>query len=135
MSAFRGGFVIVGVGIDIVDVVRMEASIRKGSDRFLERVFTPSEQDRAARGPARFSELAALFAAKEAALKALGTGWSEGIAWREIEVVAGEGGGHSLAIAGRAGEIARGLGVRRAHLSLCGGMRMAAAVVVLEGAA
>jgi holo-[acyl-carrier protein] synthase len=132
MSAFRGGFVIVGVGIDIVDVGRMEASIRKGNDRFLERVFTPSEQGRAAHDPAA---LAALFAAKEAALKALGTGWSEGIAWRDIEVVPGDEGGHSLAIAGRAGEIARGLGVRRAHLSLHGGIRMAAAVVVLEGAA
>ena len=126
---------IVGVGIDIVEVGRMEASIRKGSDRFLDRVFTSSERGRAGQGPSRFSDLAALFAAKEAALKALGTGWSDGIAWRDIEIVRGKDGGDSLAIVGRAGEIASGLGVKRVHLSLRGGVRMAAAVVILEGAA
>jgi len=126
---------IVGVGIDIVEVGRMEASIRKGSDRFLDRVFTSSERGRIGEGPSRFSDLAALFAAKEAALKALGTGWSDGIAWRDIEVVRGGDGKESLAIAGRAGEIASGLGVERVHLSLCGGVRMAAAVVILEAAA
>jgi holo-[acyl-carrier protein] synthase len=125
--------VILGVGIDLVAVDRMARAIDRGSERLLERLFTPAERLDAEGGASRFERLAVRFAAKEAAFKALGTGWSQGIAWRDVEVVKEVSGRACLRITGRAGEIARGQGVTRTHLSLSHHGGMAAAVVVLEG--
>lgn len=125
---------IVGIGIDIVEVARIQGAISRGGGRLLERVFT--EQERAdARGPREAESLAGRFAAKEAAFKALGTGWSGGVAWRDIEVVREAAGGVRLAITGKALVLANARGVRHAHVSLSHHGGMAAAVVVLEAAA
>ena len=123
---------IVGIGIDILSVARMARAIERGQERLLERLFTPGEQADA--GGVRTSErLAARFAAKEAALKALGTGWSMGIAWRDVEVVSAPSGQPALRITGRAAERARELGVTRSHVSLSHQDGMVAALVILEG--
>lgn len=124
---------ILGVGIDVVDVARMASAVERGKDRLLSRLFTPSERADATEGPGRYEKLAGRFAAKEAALKALGTGWSRGIAWRDLEIVREASGRTALQMTGRAGEIARSLGVVRSHVSLSHDGGMAAAVVVLEG--
>ena len=76
---------IVGHGVDIVEVARIARSLGEHGDRFLERVFTGREVSDSGDGPRRVEHLAARFAAKEAALKAIGTGWSEGIAWTDVE--------------------------------------------------
>jgi holo-[acyl-carrier protein] synthase len=112
----------------------MGQAIERGKERLLDRLFTPREQADAA-GTASAERFAARFAAKEAALKALGTGWSGGISWRDLEVVREVSGRTRLAISGRAAEKARDLGVVSAHLSVTHDGGVAAAVVVLEGAA
>lgn len=124
---------ILGIGIDIVEVKRMAQAVERGNERLLDRLFTPRERSDAAGGQRQFERLAARFAAKEATFKALGTGWAQGIAWRDVEVVSEETGRTELQVTGRAGEIARTLGVLRSHLSLSHHGGMAAAVVVLEG--
>lgn len=125
---------IVGIGIDIVSVQRMEGAIARGQERLLDRLFTPSERSDVA-GAATGERLAARFAAKEATFKALGTGWSGGIAWRDVEVVREPSGRTLLRITGRAAEFASRLGVTRSHLSFSHQGGMAAAVVILEGEA
>lgn len=79
---------IVGHGIDIVETARIRRSVEEHGQRFLDRVYTPAEQQYAARNPKRYFEhLAGRFAAKEAVLKVLGTGWRGGIAWTDVEVL------------------------------------------------
>ncbi len=99
---------IVGLGVDITPVSRIREMVEHHGDRFLERCFTPGERaycDTQARR--RFECLAARFAAKEAALKALGTGWRSGIAWTDVEVVHQPSGAPSLNVTGEAGAIAQ----------------------------
>lgn len=113
---------VIGIGTDLVAVGRFAASLQRWGDRLLERVFTDGERrecmghDPAAEHAA--VRLAARFAAKEAALKALGTGWGQGVRWREVEVVGGGSEAPAIRLSGRAQEIARGQRVRRALLSL-----------------
>ena len=124
---------IVGLGLDLVETTRFEAALRRHGGRFERRVFTPRElSDCAGRGD-RVQMLAARFAAKEACLKALGTGWSGGLGFRQVEVARVEGGRPDLRLSGRAEERARALGMRRALVSLTHQPGAAAAVVVLEG--
>ena len=123
---------IVGIGIDIVEVARMATALARGRGRLLERVFTEAERNDA-RGPREVESLAARFAAKEAALKAIGTGWSGGIAWRDLEVVREASGKVRLEVSGEAARVARARGAIRTHLSLSHHGGMAAAIVVLEG--
>jgi holo-[acyl-carrier protein] synthase len=125
---------IVGIGIDLVEIARFQAALDRGGERLVRRVFTVGE--RAACEPKAKPALhfAARFAAKEAAFKALGTGWSGGIAWTDAEVVSDEGGRPSLVLSGRAALVAARLGVARAHLSLTHTDSAAGACVVLEGA-
>jgi holo-[acyl-carrier protein] synthase len=123
---------IAGIGCDIVEVERIELALHRHADRFLQRVFTsgeiaecwPSEQQRSRR-------LAARFAAKEAALKALGIGL-RGVSWLELEVVKDELGKPLLRLTGRAAEIAAAQGVAEMHLSLshCKDYAMAQVVAV-----
>jgi len=126
--------VIVGVGIDVCDLDRMKRALaRPTGTRFAERVFTAAERAYCeARKRGRVASYAARFAAKEAALKALGTGWSDGIAWHDVEVVRGESGPPTLALHGRAAEVARERGVGRLLVALSHGDVSAVASVIAE---
>jgi len=124
---------IIGHGVDIVETARIERMLGDHPERFLERVFTPTEQADSDSPKRRHEHLAARFAAKEAALKALGTGWSQGIGWTDIEVVRAESGKPSLKITGRAAEIAEDLGIKRWHVSLSHAEQYAMASVIAEG--
>jgi holo-[acyl-carrier protein] synthase len=123
---------IRGLGIDVVEVDRIRALAVKHGERFLGRVFTLAEAGYCSGKSDPAPHLSARFAAKEAAAKALGTGLARGVRFRDIEVVA-DGGPPRLVLHGKAGELARGLGVTRIHLSLTHEHGTAAAVVVLEG--
>lgn len=123
---------IVGTGIDLVEIPRIRQSFERFGDRFLNRVFTPAEQAYCLGKRNSAESLAARFAAKEAAAKALGTGISRGVHWLQIEVVRDPGGKPSLRFHGRAAEIAARLGVANAALSLTHTDSLALASVVLE---
>jgi holo-[acyl-carrier protein] synthase len=123
---------IKGIGIDIVDVGRMKTLAARHGERFLRRVFTEAEAAYCSVKSDPSPHFSARFAAKEAAGKALGTGISEGVRFRDMEVLI-DGGPPRLLLHGRAGELARKMGVTRVHLSLSHERGMAAAVVVLEG--
>lgn len=123
---------IVGSGIDLVDIHRIEQSVERFGERFLNRIYTAAEQAYCLRKRRAAESLAARFAAKEAGAKALGTGINHGVHWLEIEVTREPGGRPALHFHGRAGEIATRLGVARAALSLTHSDNMAMASVVLE---
>ena len=99
----------------------------------MRRVFTDAEAEHCRRRSLPEQSFAARFAAKEAVMKALGTGWTGGVTWRDIEVVPSPGGQPGVRLSGRAGEIARGLGVSRTHLTMTHLEALVAAVAVLEG--
>lgn len=124
---------IISIGIDIIEIARVGEVLRR-TPRFRERVFT--ERERAycdGRGAAACAQhYAARFAAKEAALKALQTGWTNGIAWQDIEVAAHETGAPALLLYNRACEIYKHLGATSAHLSLSHTSEHAIAQVILE---
>jgi holo-[acyl-carrier protein] synthase len=122
---------IRGVGVDLCPVSRVTRILARHPGRFEERVFTPSERAYCESRAVPAQHFAARFAAKEAALKALGA--PTGLSWHELEVVA-MGGAPRLALHGAAAAAATALGVRRAHLSLSHAGDSAVAVVVLEGA-
>jgi holo-[acyl-carrier protein] synthase len=124
---------IVGSGIDLVEVERIQHSIERYGARFLNRVFTRAEQAYCLRKRAAAESFAARFAAKEAAAKALGTGIARGVNFLQIEVVREPGGKPGLVFHGSAAEIAARLGAARAVLSLTHTASLAAASVVLEG--
>jgi holo-[acyl-carrier protein] synthase len=123
---------VIGLGTDLIEIERIERSVARFGERFLERVFTPGEiaYCHAKKGSAE--SFAARFAAKEAGAKALGTGISRGVSWREFEVKRKPGQRPELHLSGRAAEIARELGVRRMSLSLTHSREMSMAVVVAE---
>lgn len=125
---------IVGTGIDLVEIERIRQSVERFGERFLKRVYTAAEQAYCLRKKNAAESLAARFAAKEAGAKALGTGISHGVSWLEIEVVREPGGRPAIVFHGRAQEIARHRGVQAAALSLTHTRDMAMASVVLEGA-
>lgn len=109
---------IVGHGIDLVSVARIAAMLADHQDRFLERCFTPAER-RHGEGSRRYHEhLAARFAAKEAAMKALGTGLADGISWTDFEVQSTDAGAPVLNVTGRAAAIAQSRGIAEWHISL-----------------
>jgi len=124
--------VIVGLGIDVVEVARLADALHRHGDHFTERVFTDAE--RAACDPRadRVLALAARFAAKEACLKALGTGWAEGLGFRDVEIVREGSRPPRLVLHGEAARRAEVLGVVRSHVSLTHQPGTAAAVVILE---
>jgi holo-[acyl-carrier protein] synthase len=123
---------IIGSGIDLAEIGRIQQSINRYGRRFLDRVYTAGEQAYCLRKRNSAESFAARFAAKEAAAKALGTGISSGVSWLEIEVMREPNGRPSLQFHGRAGEIAVRLGVARAALSLTHTAGLAMASVVLE---
>jgi holo-[acyl-carrier protein] synthase len=123
---------IVGTGIDIAEVPRIAESITRFGDRFLNRVFTESEIRYCDSKANRIERYAARFAAKEAAMKALGTGWNHGVRWRDIEVRRQPGGRPTLAFHGKAAEFAEKLGAKNIALSLTHTEEQAFAQVILE---
>ena len=127
---------ILGIGIDVCDVARVRRALTAASGgRFRDRVFTAVEQEYCeARRHGRFASYAARFAAKEAAMKALGTGWANGIGWRDFEVVHDADGRPSLALHGKASALANRRGMRRWLLALSHDGGAAIASVVVEAA-
>lgn len=105
-------------GVDLVEVARIARLLAEHPERFLERVFTPGERDYCLAGRRRDEHLAARFAAKEATLKALGTGWRSGIAWTDVEVSLLPSGAPVLRLQGRAAQVASEQGVSRWLVSL-----------------
>ena len=123
---------IVGTGIDIAEVPRIRHSIERFGDRFLHRIFTEGEMRYCDSKANRAERYAARFAAKEAAMKALGTGWNHGVRWRDCEVVRRQGGRPTMMFHGIAGEFAAKLGVKNAALSISHTAEQAIAQVILE---
>ena len=123
---------IVGLGIDVVDVKRIRSLRESGGQRFLDRVYTRAEVESCTARADPDPHLAARFAAKEAAMKALGTGWGEGVGWRDVEVVSDMGRPPRLALSGEAEQRARNAGVCQVHVTLTHDGGVAAAVVILE---
>jgi len=123
---------ILGVGVDITDVERHADLLARHEERFIERVCLPSEGRRIV-GANAAQRLAGLFAAKEAVLKALGTGAAEGLSFQEVEVVHSPLGAPQVALHGAAAARAAAAGVERIHLSISHERRHAVAVAVLEG--
>jgi holo-[acyl-carrier protein] synthase len=123
---------IVGTGIDIAEVGRIAAAIERFGERFLRRIFTADEIRYCESKANRVERYAARFAAKEAAMKAIGTGWKHGVAWTDMEVRREPGGRPTIAFSGKAGEFAVRLGVKRASLSLTHTKEFAMASVILE---
>jgi holo-[acyl-carrier protein] synthase len=124
--------VIVSIGIDIIEIERVREVLAR-TPRFRERVFTAAERqycDR--RGTQAAQHYAARFAAKEAAFKALHTGWSGGLGWHDVEVVSKESGEPVLVITGNALELFNRSGSTHAHLSLSHTSQHAVAQVIFE---
>jgi holo-[acyl-carrier protein] synthase len=125
--------VVLGVGIDLTPIDRIARLLERYPERFERKLFTDGER-RYCRARARAADhFAARFAAKEAALKALGV--PDGLSWHELEVVSQEGEAPRLQLGGEAARAAARLGVGRVHLSLTHAGGQAAAVVVVESAA
>src|SRR6185312_14021045 len=123
---------IVGTGVDICEVPRIAQSIARFGDRFLQRVFTPEEIRYCQSKKNSTERFAARFAAKEAAMKALGTGQRQGVIWKNIEVAHAPGGRPVLRLSGAAAEIAQKLRVNRTSISLTHTESTAMAMVIFE---
>ena len=110
---------ILGHGIDIVETSRIKRSVEEHGQRFLDRVFTAGEQRYCAANMKRYYEhLAGRFAAKEAVLKVLGTGWRGGIAWTDIEILREPSGQPTIILTGECRRIAAETGITRWHVSI-----------------
>jgi holo-[acyl-carrier protein] synthase len=123
---------IIGTGVDIAEVPRIRESIERFGDRFLQRIFTAGEIHYCERKANRYERYAARFAAKEAGMKALGTGWSHGVRWRDIEVVRPKGQRPTIQFHGEAAAIAARLGTKNIALSITHTSEQALAHVILE---
>ena len=126
---------IVGIGIDIIEVARIREVLLR-TPRFRERVFTAAEREYCdSRGAVAAQHYAARFAAKEAALKALQTGWRGGISWHDVEIGSTESGAPVLVLSGEVKRLMESSGATAAHLSLSHTTEHAIAQVVLESLA
>jgi holo-[acyl-carrier protein] synthase len=123
---------IIGMGIDVAEVRRIREVIESQKERFLRRVFTEMEVEYCEQFKNKFERYAARFAAKEAAMKALGTGWSRGVRWVDLEVVRQRGGRPTMALKGEARKIADKLGVKSIALSITHTADQAFAQVIFE---
>ncbi|HEX4004030.1 MAG TPA: holo-ACP synthase [Candidatus Acidoferrales bacterium] len=123
---------IVGLGLDIAEIDRIEAAIMRHGAPFLERLFTPREVAYCESHKNKYERYAARFAAKEAAMKALGTGWAQGVRWRDIEVTREPGGKPTLRLEGAAAQIAQRMGVKNISLSITHSGNLALAEVIFE---
>jgi holo-[acyl-carrier protein] synthase len=123
---------IVGTGVDLAEVPRIKAAMERHGIRFVERIFTPLEIAYVEKKANKYERYAARFAAKEAGMKAIGTGWRRGVRWQDFEVFNLPSGKPSLRFHGKAAEFAAQLGVRNIALSLTHTAEQAFAQVLLE---
>ena len=123
---------IVGTGVDLAEVPRIREAATRFGKRFVQRVYTPAEIAYVERKANRFERYAARFAAKEAGMKAIGTGWRHGVRWQDFEVMNLPSGRPTLRLHGKAAEFATRLGVKHIALSLTHTSEMALAYVILE---
>ena len=123
---------IAGIGTDLAEVDRIREAIERHGRRFIERIFTPAEIAYVERKANRYERYAARFAAKEAGMKAIGTGWRRGVRWQDFEVTNLPSGKPTLALHGVAAAVAQKLGVRNVVLSLTHTAMQAMAIVILE---
>jgi holo-[acyl-carrier protein] synthase len=124
--------VIVGTGVDIAEVPRIQASIERYGERFIHRIYTPGEIAYVERKANKYERYAARFAAKEAGMKAIGTGWRRGVTWRDFEVANLRSGKPTLLLHGVAAAFAEKLGVKNISLSLTHTKEIGMAHVILE---
>ena len=123
---------IVGTGVDIAETSRIEQAIERHGERFSKRLYTPAEITYCEKFKNKAERYAARFAAKEAAFKALGTGWGNGVHWVDVEVTHLPSGKPELLLTGRALEVAKQLGVTRASVSISHSDRYVVAQVIME---
>ena len=123
---------IVGTGVDLAEVPRIRASVERFGQRFVERIFTPAEIAYVERKANKYERYAARFAAKEAGMKAIGTGWRRGVTWQDFEVANLPSGKPTLRFHGVAAEFAERLKVRNVALSITHTSEVAMAHVILE---
>ena len=124
---------IVGLGVDIAEVERVQGAIERQGERFLKRVYTEKERAYCEQFKNKYERYAGRFAVKEAAMKALGTGWSRGVRWVDIEVVRERGGRPRLELHGEAKKIAGKLGVKHMAVTITHTASQALAQVIFEG--
>jgi len=125
--------VVIGVGIDIQEVQKLEMAIRRGGEKFLCKTFTLPEIRYCENQKRSAQHFTGRFCAKEAFFKALGTGWSRGVKWNEVEVQRNAAGRPELKLYGRTAELCGKAGVKKTWLSLSHSQAYAAATVILEG--
>ena len=123
---------IVGTGVDLAEVPRIRASIERFGARFVDRIYTPAEIAYVERKANRYERYAARFAAKEAGMKAIGTGWRGGVTWRDFEVANLPSGKPTLRLHGVAALVAGKLGVKSISLSLTHTAAVGLAHVIME---
>ena len=123
---------IVGTGVDLAEVDRIRKSIERYGARFIERIYTPAEIAYVERKANKYERYAARFAAKEAGMKAIGTGWKHGVTWQDFEVANLPSGKPTLVLRGVAAAIAAKLGVKHVALSLTHTSQLGMAHVILE---
>jgi holo-[acyl-carrier protein] synthase len=124
---------ILGTGVDLAEVDRIRHSVENYGERFVQRIYTPREIAYVQRKANKYERYAARFAAKEAGMKAIGTGWRGGVRWQDFEVVNLPSGRPTLLLHGVAAEVANRMGVKNVQLSLTHTAALAMAHVILEG--
>jgi holo-[acyl-carrier protein] synthase len=124
---------IVGAGVDLAEVSRIREAITRYGRRFIDRIYTPAEIAYVERKANRFERYAGRFAAKEAGMKAIGTGWRRGVRWKDFEVSNLTSGRPVLELHGEAARVARSLGVKFISLSITHTAELGMAHVILEG--
>jgi holo-[acyl-carrier protein] synthase len=123
---------IIGMGIDMEEVERVKGAIERQGERFLKRIYTERESAYCEQFKDKYERYAGRFAVKEAAMKALGTGWSRGVRWVDIEVVRLPGRRPTLELKGEARKIAQKLGVKNIAISITHTPKQAWAQVIFE---
>jgi holo-[acyl-carrier protein] synthase len=123
---------VVGLGVDVVDLERVREALSRSGERFVRRVYTEAEAAYCGRHRDPVPHFAARFAAKEALFKALGTGWSQGVRWRDVEVERVRGRAPRLVLHGEALRHSQRLGTQTVHCTLSHSAASAVAVVILE---
>ncbi|MGA8028675.1 MAG: holo-ACP synthase [Bryobacteraceae bacterium] len=123
---------ILGIGTDLAEVARIRNSIAQYGERFLSRIYTEGERAYASSKANAVERFAARFAAKEAGMKAIGTGWRRGVTWKDFEVANERSGRPALRLSGVARRIADEMGANRISISLTHTSEIAFAVVILE---
>jgi len=124
---------ILGTGVDLAEVDRIRDAIGRHGDRFVRRIYTAAEIAYVERKANRFERYAGRFAAKEAGMKAIGTGWKRGVSWQDFEVSNLPSGRPTLRLRGEAARIAEKMGVKSISLSITHTAKLGMAHVILEG--